>query len=79
MFCHFGLFILPFDPPNNPKDQKFEKIKKMLEDIIILHLCTTNDNHDVWFLIYEVRQTEFFVFWAIFCPFIALTARKMKM
>ena len=29
--------------------------------IIILQLCTINDNHDVWFLIYQGRQTEFFV------------------
>ena len=42
--CHFGP-ILPFDPPNNPKNQNFEKIKKGPGDIIILHLSTTNDNH----------------------------------
>ena len=54
-------FFLPFDPPNNPKSEKFEKIKKMAEDIIILHLWTTNDNHNVWFLIYQAWQTEFFV------------------
>ena len=54
IYCHFGLFFfLPFDPPNNPKSEKFEKIKKMAEDIIILHLCTTNDTHEVWFLIYQ--------------------------
>ena len=61
IFCHFGPFFallpqhwpwklkfektLPFDPPNNPKNQNFGKMKKMLEDIIILHLCITNDNH----------------------------------
>ena len=56
-----GHFFLPFDPPNNPKSEKFEKIKKMAEDIIILHLCTTKDNHNVWFLIYQAWQTEFFV------------------
>ena len=35
----------PFDPPNNSINQNFEKMKKMPGDIIILHLCTTNDNH----------------------------------
>ena len=30
-------------------------------DIIILHLCTTNDNNDVWFLRYGAQQTEFIV------------------
>ena len=39
-FCHF----LPFDPPNNPQNQNFEEIKKTPGDII-LHLCTTNDDH----------------------------------
>ena len=40
VFCHF----LPFDPPKNPKNQNFEN-EKTPGDIIILHLCTTNDNH----------------------------------
>ena len=41
----------------------------MLEDIIILHLCTTNDNHDVWFLIHQARQIELFVILGYFLPF----------
>ena len=44
VFCHLGHF-LPFDPPNNPENQNFVKMKKLLGDIITLHLCTTNDNH----------------------------------
>ena len=45
VFCHFGPF-LPFDPPNNPKNQDFEKIKKKTPgDIIILHLHTRNNDH----------------------------------
>ena len=47
--------FLPFDPPNNPKNQNIEK-KKTPGDIIILHLCTTNDNH-VWFLKYGAQRT----------------------
>ena len=43
-FVILGHF-LPFDPPNNPKNQNFEKIKKTPGNIIILHLCTTNDDH----------------------------------
>ena len=44
IFCHFGPF---FDllPPNNPKHQNFEKLKKDPGDIIILHKCTKN--HDL--------------------------------
>ena len=39
--------FLPFDPPNNLKNQNFEKNekKKITGDIIILQLCTTNENH----------------------------------
>ena len=37
--------FLPFYPPNNPKNQNFEKMKKTPGDIIILHMCTINDNH----------------------------------
>ena len=33
-FCHFGPF-LPFDTPNNPKNQNFEKIKKSLDILSI--------------------------------------------
>ena len=43
-FYNFGPF-LPFSPPNKQKNQNFEKMKKTTRDIIILHLCTTNDNH----------------------------------
>ena len=32
-------------PPNNPKNQNFEKNEKKTRDIIILNLCTINDNH----------------------------------
>ena len=37
--------FLPFDPPNNLKNQSFNKMKHMPEEIIILHLRTTNDDH----------------------------------
>ena len=32
-------------PPKNPKNQKFEKMKNIAGDIIILHICTKNYNH----------------------------------
>ena len=43
-FVILGHFLL-FKPPNNLKNQKFEKMKKTPEDIITLHLHTTNDYH----------------------------------
>ena len=44
---HFVILdhFLPFYPPNNPKNQNFEKLKKTPGDIIFLHMCTINDNH----------------------------------
>ena len=43
-FVILGHF-LPFYPPNNPKNQNFEEVKKTPGDIIILHKCTINDSH----------------------------------
>ena len=43
-FFILGHFLL-FDPPNNPKNQNFEKRFKKPGDVIFLNLCTTNDNH----------------------------------
>ena len=46
--------FLPFypPPPKNPENQNFEKWKLMPGDIIILHMCTINDNHiEKWKLI----------------------------
>ena len=37
--------FLPFYPPVNPENQNFEKMKKILEDIIILQMFTINDSH----------------------------------
>ena len=73
----FFVIFVPFDPPNKPKKQNFEKIKKWPGDIIILHLSTRHDNHDVWFLRYRAWQTIFLSFWAIFWPYTFLT-QKIK-
>ena len=59
--------FLPFHPPRNHNNQNFEKWKNLLD--IILQMCTKNHNHDVWFLRYGVRQTEFFVIFSHFLPF----------
>ena len=57
-----GHFLL-FDPPDNPKNQSFEKTKKTPGYIIILHMCTTNDDHMMygsWYMSATDRM---------FCPF----------
>ena len=57
-FSHFGPFfdlLAPSPPPpNNPENQNFEKMKKTLGDIIVLHMCTINENH----MMYGSRHIE---------------------
>ena len=61
--------FLLFYPTNNLENPIFEIMKKKTTgDIIILQMCTTNDNH-VWFLRYGVWQAEFFVILDHFLPF----------
>ena len=44
-FVILDWFFLLFTSPNNPKNQNFQKMKKTPGDIIILHRCTTNQDH----------------------------------
>ena len=82
-FVILGHF-LPFDPPNNPKNQNFEKMKKKQKqtkpgDISILHLYSTNDDHMIY-CSSEMRCNwqNFLSVWTIFCPFTPLTTQKIK-
>ena len=45
---HFGLFFALY-PPNSPKNENFKKMKKKPGDVIILHNCTKNDDHMVYY------------------------------
>ena len=71
--------FLPFYTPNNLKNQNFEKLKKMPEYIIILHMFTINDNQ----MMYGSCDTEhnrqiFLSFWTIFRPFTPITSQNIK-
>ena len=65
-------FLLLY-PTNNPKNQNFEKMKKLPGDIITLHRCTINDNHIMygsWDMEDERHNFIYFLsFWTIFCSF----------
>ena len=77
LFVILGHF-LPFDPPNNPKSQNFEKIKRCLE-ILSLYTCVpqmTIMMYGSWYIKHD-RQ-NFLSFLAIFCPFNPLTIQKIK-
>ena len=54
-------------------------MKKTPGDIIILHMCTKSYDQMMYGSCDVVRdRCNYFSFWAIFCPFIPLTARKIK-
>ena len=65
-------------PFYSPKDQKnyfrknFEKMKKIIGDIIILLMCTKNHNHMMY------GSWDFLSLLVIFCSFTPRTTRKIK-
>ena len=68
--------FLPFYKPNNPKNQSFEKMENSPGGIIILNMCTINDNHMMyssWDI--ERDRPNFLLFWTIICTF---TIQKIK-
>ena len=70
MFCHFGPFFAPL-PANDPENQDFEKIKKILGGIIILQNCTKNHDHILhcsWDTKHD-RCYFYFSFWPIYLLF----------
>ena len=75
-FWHDGPFFCPFTLLTTKKKTKFWK-NKTPWDIIILHLCTTNDNH-IMYGSWDIKcdRQYFLSFWASFCPFTSLTIQK---
>ena len=69
-FCHFGPFFALL-PPSQPQKMKIlKKWKKAPADIIILHMCTINDNHmiyDFWDM--KCDRQNFLSFWNVFSPY----------
>ena len=64
-----------------PNIKNWKKMKKMPEDIIIVlhkHVYHKWRSYDMWFLKYEVQQTEFFVILGHFLPFYVLTTKFWK-
>ena len=65
-----GHFLPFYPPPTTPQKSKVWKTKKFAGDIIILHMCTINDNHMMhgsWDI--ERDRQNFLSFLTIFCPF----------
>ena len=81
LFVILGNF-LPFDHPNNPKNQNFEKIKKNLE-ILSFYTCVPQMTI-IWCMVLEIlRPTDRFfchfgLFFTLLPPPPLLTTQKMK-
>ena len=75
IFCPFNLL-----PPNNPKKQNFEGMKKEFGDVIVLNLC--NKKHDHMMYAYSDvgywHRHDFLSFQVIFCSFAPLLTLKIK-
>ena len=75
-FCHYGLFFALL-PPMDPESQNFEKMKKTLEDIIILQIFTTYDSHMIYgFSDIECNREFFFDILDHFLPFYPLNPKN---
>ena len=78
-FCHFGQYFA-YLHPKNPKNENFEKNLEIPGDIIILHKCTKNHDNMIYCSCDMLHyRCTYFSFWAIFCPFTPIKARKMEM
>ena len=77
-FCHFGPFSALL-PPNNPKNQNFEKLKYKPGDTIILQRCITNSNH-IMYGSWDMKcdRQNFLSFCTVFDLFTHLTTQKIK-
>ena len=62
--------FLPFYPPNNPKNENFEKTgKNIWRYYHFTYVYHKSQSYNAWFLRYEAWQTEFFVILDCFMPF----------
>ena len=68
IFCHFAPFFTLL-PPNNPKNQNFEKLRKISGSSIILYMCTIKNNHVMYGSWDMEHDTEFVVILDLFLTF----------
>ena len=59
VFCRSGPFFALWPTPKHSENQNFEKLKKPLGDITILHMCPSNDNHMMYGSWYMEHDTVF--------------------
>ena len=65
--------------PSTPENQNFEKLKKTTWDVIILHMCTINDNHTMYGSeIWSAKHLIYCHFGLFFVLLSPLTIQKIK-
>ena len=78
IFCHLENFSAIY-PLKTRKIKIKKKKEKTPDSIIILHKCTKSHDHMLYCSWNMARdRCNYFSFWTMFCPFIPLTAQKMK-
>ena len=79
-FLSFWDIFCPITPLTTQKIKILKYIIWRYHLKISFYTCIlTITTHNVCFLRYGVRQTDFLSFWAIFCPFTPLATQKIKM
>ena len=78
-FLSFLAIFRPFTPLTIKKIKILKKWNKTSGDIIILHMCTINE--DIWCMFPEIWRDRhnFLSFWTICCPFTHLPTHKIKL
>ena len=79
IFCHCGPFFALLLPLTTRKIKIWKKWKKTPGDIIILHMCTTDDNHMMngsWDMEYDGQNV--LSFWTIFAIYHPKKPKKNK-
>ena len=66
--CHYGPFFALL-PPYGLRKLKFWKIRKTLQDIIILQIFTINDSHMIYGFSDMSATSKFFCHFGLFFPF----------
>ena len=77
-FLSFWTVFCPFTPLTTWKIKILKKWKKSPRDIIILHICTTNDNHMMYVFWDIVRDGQNCLSFGPFFALLPLTTRKIK-
>ena len=75
----FWAIFCPFTPLKTRAIKILKKRKKTPGYIIILHMCTINENYIMYgFWVMKCDRQNFLSFLTVFCPFSPLTTQKIK-